>query len=118
MEVSHIRELIRLKKRRLIHINILFLLLVPLATYAGNHMSGFRFVLLFTIIVWIAAAYYLFLYFTGKKIGLNSWVRHDELERFYQGERKWKRNKVKEIVFIISLAVAFTIFYIVFEFDS
>ena len=113
-----IQEVKYLKKMQLVQGNLAMLLLfVPFGYLADNGKPLLLFGA-FCVLSWIIVAITLYTLKTGRPIGTKTSRRVRAFDRSRLGEKRWKRRKITEIVFISVISVFLTGFIFVMDFDT
>ncbi|SIS38713.1 hypothetical protein [Salimicrobium flavidum] len=114
----NLEEVQRLKKKRLLHYNLLYAIFFVLFFYTAERMTFPAFGALFTFLFWIYGFFLLYIIRTGKRFGPSTWRRINEFDQFHQGEKKWRRKQYLEVGIILGIAFTFTVFLFVLDFEN
>lgn len=111
-------EFKRLKKKKLVHYNIIFAILLVIFYYLAEQTTDFAFVTIVSVCLWFNCLISLYSFFSGRKLGTKTSRLVQEFEKSYQGEKKWRRKRVISVIFETVLPAAFTIFLIFMDFSN
>lgn len=112
-----IQEVKRWKKTQLIQTNIGMLLIFLLLIYFIEYGHPYFFIGGFYVFVLIIAAIELYKLGTGRFIGTKTSRRVQAFDKARSGEKRWKRRKILEAVFLIALIVFITVFMYTTDID-
>ncbi|WP_147803308.1 hypothetical protein [Alkalicoccus halolimnae] len=113
------QEVKRLKKKRLIHTNLIMLILFFLLVYYIQ--SGGSVLVLFglcCVIMWMMIIQMLFTLKTGKTIGTKTSQLVQAFDRDHKGEKSWKRRRTAETIFLVTFNLFLTISLFIFNFEA
>ncbi|SFE99348.1 hypothetical protein SAMN05192532_10862 [Alteribacillus iranensis] len=110
---SDIQEVKHLKKKQLVQYNLVMLLLFVLFGYFAEDIKPSLLIGACCVLVWVIVAIMVYNLKTGRPIGTKASRRVQEFDRNRLGEKRWKRRKIMEIVFIGVISVIITILFIV-----
>lgn len=113
-----IKEIKQLKKKQLVRSNLFIVLVFILLVYlfqSGQFLFIVWVLLAFLFIVLVHSIYTLK---TGKHIGTKTSRYLNEFDRHRSGEKRWKRTKIHEIVFLTVLGVGMGVLLYLIDFSS
>lgn len=114
-----IQKIKRLKWILFIQLNIVMILLfIPLIYYVMAGVSASLFLRLFCLLLWIIVAHTFYTFRTGKLIGTKTIKLVFAFDRDCLGERRWKRNKMIELIILIFFSIVFTILVFMIDFND
>ncbi|ANU10822.1 hypothetical protein BBH88_11125 [Planococcus antarcticus DSM 14505] len=113
-----IQEIKHLKKKKLVQDNIYMLLLFVILVYftdSGKHALTIG---TFFVFIWIMVVLTLYTLKTGRSIGTKTSKRVQKFDRNRLGEKRWKRNKIIEVVIVSVVGVGIAVLLFVTDFNS
>ncbi|WP_255437685.1 hypothetical protein [Thalassobacillus sp. CUG 92003] len=114
-----IQEGKHLKKKRLVHYNLVMLLLAGLLPYYFKIVgSGYVLFVLCCVFMWAITMSMLYTLKTGKTIGTKTSRLVEDFDKSHKGEERWKRSKITEFALVSIMSVVLTTLLFVIEFDS
>ncbi|KIL43230.1 hypothetical protein [Jeotgalibacillus campisalis] len=93
-----LREIKKVKKKLLVQYNIAFLLIFLLYSYFAENVKLSFLIGLFCVFSLIVVAILLYIRLTGKSFGTKASRKEQAFDRDRIGEKRWKRQKINEIV--------------------
>ena len=117
-EIREIREIKKLKKKQLLWGNLLILVTFLLLSYLlgiGKILFVTWAILMLLLIMTVLSLYTLI---TGAIVGTKNTRRIRTFDRKRWGEKKWKRNKIFEIILFTGLGIALIILVFNTDLDS
>lgn len=114
----NIEEVKRWKIKQLIQYNLGMLVLFAILIYSFEFVQLYFLIGSFYMLVLILAAIALYNLMTGKFVGTKTGRRIQQYEKARLGEKRWKRRKIIEAVFIIGLVILVTAFIFTSDVDT
>ncbi|WP_411954877.1 hypothetical protein ACKXGF_03460 [Alkalibacillus sp. S2W] len=113
-----IEEVKHLKTKQLIQSNLVMLLLFVLIGYFAENGNIFVLYGMFCVLLWLIVAVTLYILTTGKFVGTKTNRRVQEFDRTQLGEKRWRRRKIIELVFMSLLSVIVTVLTFVEDYET
>lgn len=115
----NIEEVKHIKKKQLIYFNLLMLLLFFLFYfYIKNGGTPTGLIGYSSALLWILLANSVYTLLTGETIGTKSIRRTLAFDIDRIGKKRWKRQKLIEVIYFIILCIGFTVVLFTFDLSS
>ncbi|MGD7043068.1 hypothetical protein [Jeotgalibacillus proteolyticus] len=112
-----LREIKKLKKKRLVQYNLAMLLIIVLVVYFDiNVFSPFiTGIILGLMVIYVAISIYTLV--TGRVFGTKTSKRLEEFDKRHWGKKRWKQNRLAQILIISVLGVIISVFFFSTDFN-